>query len=189
MSGSIEAAVQTRRSIARRGAALGLKLSCAYSAVFVLYSLVHSTVALAGARPSAGAFPTLAATWLSLIVASIAFAALLAPVVAGIGASSALAIEAVVRRARPSTRGAMITGILICLGFSAALLAIVHLGLGVGAPTRFLRTYAFWLGVPIALYVAAGASFGGSLALERRGDRARIQPQSPGDGSAATPAP
>jgi hypothetical protein len=146
------------RPAARVGAGIGVKMTLLYAAIFILYAVVRSTLALlAWPSPDAGTAGTVLATASSLTIAAISVTLLVLPISALAGLVASLLVYWLQPRTesqqtpakRPIARFAVAA--LTALIVQAILLPAVGLHLY----TYQAETYIFWFGLPALLYVGA----------------------------------
>lgn len=147
---------------ARGGAALGVILTFAYALAFVVYATVRSTLLVFSAGVEIDVPGTLVAYAISLAVAALAIAALMAIPAALIGIVTAILLKKAlfVLNSKHSPRRAALIGSSVCLILAALFHFAVQFGLGFALVDVFanLETYLLWLGIPTLLYVAVGGA-------------------------------
>jgi hypothetical protein len=138
-------------------------LALLYALAFSLYAAIRSTGAiLATPQIDGGLAGTLLATWFSLAVSTFALA-----IVAAVPASVAGALTAVALRALVSSAGVaarprrgLAAGLMLCVGLSLALLALLIGGLGLAWMPATAEALTFWLLAPLVVYSIAGGVAG-----------------------------
>lgn len=142
------------------GAEVGVALVSVYALAFISYAARRSGLALL-ATPDAdgGLLRTIIATWLALAAPALAIALILALPAAAMGALTALLLRVILMQiiSTAASRSAVAAGAGVCLLLSLGLVALVAGGLSVDWTPATAATLTFWLVLPLALYVAAGA--------------------------------
>lgn len=151
--------------VARGGAVAGVMTAGVYALVFLGYAIARATATLLLTPGIDGGLAgTVAATAMSLAVPVAVFAALCALPAAVLGAVTALLIRALLIRALlarlTAAQGQMWAALLgggVCAAISLAFLALVDVGLDVTWSRGTAEALSFWLVLPLALYILAGA--------------------------------
>jgi hypothetical protein len=145
---------------ARRGASLAAGLVATYSLSFLGYAVARSTLRLVAIPElDGGLIATLLATWLSLAVPVAVFAVFCTLPATLLGAATALLVRALLVRSG-AARGRVSAALLgggVCLALSLVLIALLALGLGLVWSRGAAEALTFWLGLPLVLYIIAGA--------------------------------
>jgi hypothetical protein len=152
--------------VAWYGAELGAAADFAYALAFILYALARSTYdLLATPAIDAGWLNIAIATWLALAVPAFLLAALFAPIVMVFGALTALLVKVVLAARNPSraSRRAVALGVTVCAFVVIVILALLVFGMGLTWRPAIAETLAFWIVLPLVLYVVAGGIGGWEL--------------------------
>ncbi|CAG0943011.1 hypothetical protein ANRL1_01172 [Anaerolineae bacterium] len=150
--------------IAWYGAELGIAFAFVYALAFIVYAIVRATIDLiATPQIDAGWLNIALATWFSLAVPALLLAALFTPVVAIIGALTALGVNAIASARNASPRQAALIGAETSGVFALALIALLTFGAGFTWSLAIIETWMFWLVLPLLLYVVAGGVGGWML--------------------------
>lgn len=150
--------------VAWHGAELGVACAFVYTLAFIAYAMVRATYdLLATPQIDAGWLNIALATWFALAVPALLLAALFAPVVALVGAVTALIVNALA-----SARHAAQTGALVCAVIALALVAWLTLT-GFTWSLAIIETWLFWLVLPLGFYIAAGGIGGWLLGRMKQG--------------------
>jgi hypothetical protein len=143
------------------GAGAGVGLTFAYAAVFALYAICRSSLNIwEMTPPEIGMFGTLAANAVSILLASLATACVLAPLMALLGMGTAAAIkwlDAIFNPNRNILR-AMIIGVGAALVFVVIVDFGVQMLMGRSLNSLGVETYLFWFGLPGLVHIGAGAA-------------------------------
>lgn len=158
----------TMRYAAKSGAKVGVALDLGYAMAFLAYASVRSTLTiLAAGGMDGGMLGTIVATTASIAWVSLLVAILFAPIAALIGMVTAVIVNALLGRVNPihSATRALIIGLVTAAGIALLFYAALVFGMGVAVSPEAIEMFAFWLGLPTLIYIAAGGV--GSLELNR----------------------
>lgn len=143
-----------------------LSLLYGYTAVFIGYALLRSSLELAGTLSlEQGLLATLLLHLFSVLFSSLALATVLAVVPAGIGMITALWIAWLLGKFRIKTvLQIRLTGLLGALMISIAFHLLLYSFLNFSPFTQPPVTYFFWLGIPAIIQLGAGFVWSKQLA-------------------------
>lgn len=156
------------RLAAKSGAKVGVALDLGYAVAFLAYASVRSAVMILSAGGmNVDMLGTIVATTASIAWVSLVVAILFAPIAAFIGMVTAVIVNALLGRVNPihSATRALIVGLVTAAGIVLLFYAALVFGMGVALSPESIEMFAFWLGLPTLIYIAAGGV--GSLELNR----------------------
>jgi hypothetical protein len=142
------------------GAAPAMGLAFAYSALFIVYAAVRSSLLVIRVNPDAGVPGTTVAYFFALAVPALVIAAMMAVPAALIGLIAAPILKHVVAIFNaPRSEGRAITiGSATCLFITVLLLVIFQRMLGFTFADMLANseTFLFWFALPSLIFIAAG---------------------------------
>ena len=147
------------RKVAARGAEIGIALDFAYAATFIVYAILRSTAKLLETPGIDAGWPgTALATWTALALPAFVFAVLFVPIVALLGALTALAVYALSPTLNPehAPGRAVFIGIGVCSLVVFATALLLDLQAGLRWTPALAETLTFWLALPLLIYIVAG---------------------------------
>lgn len=165
---------------ARHGAAIGLRMTLLYAALFIVYAVGRSLVELATLpAPDAGMLRTMLGTAASLVVASLSITVLLLPVSAVAGIVTSLLLHLVLPRAggRFTVSGTLLISFVTAMVIADVVQVGILPALGFAPLSLPFETWLFWFGLPTLIYVIVVVWDGGRL--RRIGGGERRDPEVP----------
>jgi hypothetical protein len=155
--------VPKQATLLRQGAFWGAALTFAYALVFCLYAIVRISWTILAAGPlDAGVPGTLAANAACILIAALVMTALLSLSTAALGMVSAILIGRLFLIFKPKEASLQAAWLGVAGPLLISLLLLPALKLGVGfSPIKLpAETGLFWLGLPLIIYMGAGALAG-----------------------------
>lgn len=149
------------RTVAGRGAEIGVALGFAYAIAFLVYAALRSTTELlATPDVDAGWLGTAFATWIALALPAFVFAALLAPLAALLGALTAVAVYALLPTLNPehTPPRAILIGLGVCSLIALVSVLLLEQGTGLQWTPALAEALTFWLVLPLLVYIVAGGA-------------------------------
>jgi hypothetical protein len=144
--------------VARSGAAAGALLTFGYALLFIIYAVVRTSTMILGRVEPGVAVGVLLANAVTIALAALTWACLLALVTAPIGLLTALALRWLLIRLNPPTRrrAAALGGLLAAL-IVVTLYLVLQPRAGQYLSPAYPASLLFWFGLPGLVYISAAA--------------------------------
>ena len=144
--------------VARSGAAAGAALTFGYALLFIIYALVRTSTLILGRVELNVAVGALLANAVTIALAALSWACLLALVTAPIGLLTALALRGLLIWLNPPTRrraaalGGLLAGLVV-----VTLYLLLQPRAGQYLSPAYPASLLFWFGLPGLVYISAAA--------------------------------